>query len=39
MTRVTYIDDVVSYGVIIIISVGMNASFALNNFPYFALTL
>ena len=38
MARVMYIEDVVSYGIIIIISVGMSASFPLNNMPCFAVT-
>lgn len=33
-----YMGDVVSYGVITIISVGLSASFPLENMPYFAVT-
>jgi len=38
VARVMYIEDDVSYGIIIIISVGMSTPFPLNIMPYFAVT-
>lgn len=38
MAGVMYIEDVLSYSIIIIISVGRSGSFPLNNMPCFTVT-